>query len=372
MSLICLECTVLPMGAMKVLASPYLELTEDNPFQSLLYTAMEKHNVYVSAFSTRKLMRESCDIWHLHWPEHIINNRNSREAAGSLLKFWIKLKLARLKGTKIFWNVHNINPHERSYPFFEKTLWHILLSNVDGIICMSEISRQQLFSQRSRARSIPTFVIPHGHYRGAYPDVIDKNEARETLGIRSDEFVLTFLGQIRPYKGLVSLIHCFTAAQITNAKLLVAGKPFNNDALANVSAAAAFNSNVQLFPYFVGRNDIQKFLRAADLVVFPYIDILNSGSALLALSFDRPILVPAKGSFTELQETIGSDWIHLYSGELSAEIISEAVCWAKDRGIDQNIRPPLEGLNWNRIAELTIQAFSLNGPFNNSAAYNMI
>jgi beta-1,4-mannosyltransferase len=43
-------------------------------------------------------------------------------------------------------------------------------------------------------------------------------------------------------------------------------------------------------------------MRAADLIALPYKEILNSGSAILALSFDRPILVPAAGALAELSE----------------------------------------------------------------------
>lgn len=343
---------------MRVLASPYLEWFESNPIQSLLYAAMKKRNVQVSAFSTCRLLHESWDVWHLHWPESLINKTKSRDIIIALLKFWVKLKLAHFKRTKVFWTAHNLQPHERGRPLFEWIFWRIFLPNVDGIICMSKLGRQQLCFEHSRARSIPMFVIPHGHYRGAYPDVVNKTEARKALQVGTDEFVMTFIGQIRQYKGIVSLICCFYRAAVTNAQLLIAGKPFDEALLQEVRDAALLSSNVRLFPNFIAQNEMQYFLRATDLVVLPYKEISNSGSAILALSFDRPILVPSLGALAELRDLVGPDWVRLYEGDLNPEIIRNAIEWTKSRQTGSNVAAPLDNLNWDRIAQLTVNAFS--------------
>jgi glycosyltransferase involved in cell wall biosynthesis len=320
---------------------------------------MREHNVLVSGFSTRKVLFGSWDVWHLHWPESLINKATFRETAVALIKFWIQLKLVRYKKMKIFWTAHNLRPHENYYPMLERIFWRIFLPNVNGIICMSKLGRQQLCIEHSRVRSIPTFVIPHGHYRGAYPNAMSRCEARKALKVRPDVFVLTFLGQIRPYKGVAPLIRCFARAQVTNAQLLIAGKPMDDGILQEVEKAASLNPDVRLFADFVDQNDIQKFLNATDLVVLPYKAILNSGSAILALSFDKPILVPALGALAEVREIVGHDWVRLYEGDLTPEIIRNAIDWAKGRQVEPNARAPLDGLNWNRIAQLTVRAFSL-------------
>ena len=339
---------------MKVLASPYFD---SNPILSCLYDAMQRHNAEVSAFSTRKLLQDSWDVWHLHWPELLMSNPRRRETVLKLLKFWVKLKIARFKKTKIFWTAHNIRRHERDHPLFERIFWRFFLPNLDGIISMSKSGREQLYIEHPQARFIPTFVIPHGHYRGVYPDTMSKTEAREALHIRADECVMTFLGQIRPYKGVAPLIQCFTRVRIADGRLLIAGKPMDDAALQEVKEAAARSPGVSLFLDFLDRSEIQKFLRAADLVVLPYKEIFNSGSAMLALSFDRPILVPALGTLPELREIAGTDWVRLYEGELSPEIMRDAIDWIKRRQVGPDARAPLEEFNWDRIAEATIRAF---------------
>ena len=53
-------------------------------------------------------------------------------------------------------------------------------------------------------------------------------------------------------------------------------------------------------------DDVQDYLRAADIVVLPYTESSNSFVALLALSFDRPILAPGIGAFPELAAIVGT------------------------------------------------------------------
>jgi glycosyltransferase involved in cell wall biosynthesis len=259
---------------------------------------------------------------------------------------------------KIFWTVHNLRPHERDHPLLERIFWHMFLPNVDGLICMSESGKEQLYRQHARARAHPVYVIPHGHYRGVYPDSMGREHARRALGVKPDEIVVAFLGLIRSYKGVPQLIRCFTASGMTNTRLVIAGRPHTDSIARELKEVADGNPNVQFFLDFVDHDDVQKFMRAADLVALPYKEILNSGSAILALSFDRPILVPAAGALAELYEMVGPEWIRLYEGELRPETIRDAVEWAVARQRQDRNSAPLQQLNWDRIAELTIEAFS--------------
>jgi hypothetical protein len=93
-------------------------------------------------------------------------------------------------------------------------------------------------------------------------------------------------------------------------------------------------------------------MQRADLMVLPFRDILNSGSSLLALSFNGPILVPAKGSLTELAQTVGPEWVRTYPESLTPEILADAIVWAAKP------RPspaPLESYSWERCGKETAE-----------------
>ena len=70
-------------------------------------------------------------------------------------------------------------------------------------------------------------------------------------------------------------------------------------------------------------------LAAADVIALPYRAILNSGSALYALSVGRPVIAPQLGSLPELAAEAGTDWVEFYEGEFSAEKLRSALGEAK-------------------------------------------
>jgi len=341
---------------MKVLASPYLELADANPFQKLLYEAMERYGTRVAQFKTRRLIDDRWHIWHLHWPEgSVLNSCSSFVAAYRLAKFWCQLKMARWRGVKIVWTAHNLRPHELKHPALEKLFWFLFIRNIHGVICMTHSSQTALFAMHSRARRLSAFVIPHGHYRGVYPSQMSQAQARRALGIGYDERVIAFVGQIRPYKGVPELIRHFQSAELADTRLIVAGSPVDKKLRDALTAAAAGLSNVTLYLRFIAAAELQKFFRAADVIVLPFTEILNSGSAILALSFDRPILVPAKGALVELQSLAGKDWVMLYE-QLRAAVLANALKWACS-GARSRAGPPLETLDWTNVARATIDAF---------------
>ena len=74
---------------------------------------------------------------------------------------------------------------------------------------------------------------------------------------------------------------------------------------------------------YISDEETQIYLRASDLVVLPYRDILNSGSALLALSFDRPVWLPEGNLADDLRDVVGEAWV--YSGELTPNNLLNAL-----------------------------------------------
>ena len=104
----------------------------------------------------------------------------------------------------------------------------------------------------------------------------------------------------------------------------------------------------------IGDDDLQKYFRASDLAVFPYKDILNSGSAMMALSFDVPVLVPGIGSMPELREQVGRDWVMTYQGDLSPSVLEVAKAWVLGTKRSERAHDPFA---WPGIATKTIEFY---------------
>jgi len=96
-------------------------------------------------------------------------------------------------------------------------------------------------------------------------------------------------------------------------------------------------------------------MNAADLVVLPYLDILNSGSAIWALSFGRPVLLPNRGAMPELAESVGSDWVRLFDGPLDEHQLADALNWAR-RPRPEPL-PALDSLDPERVVEAHLEAY---------------
>ena len=63
---------------------------------------------------------------------------------------------------------------------------------------------------------------------------------------------------------------------------------------------------------FVPDDELQVYLRAADVVATPFLEILTSGSVLLAMSFERAVIAPRRGC---VAETVGDDGGILYDAD---------------------------------------------------------
>jgi hypothetical protein len=131
----------------------------------------------------------------------------------------------------------------------------------------------------------------------------------------------------------------------------------DSDAVERTREAAVGGPNIKLDLEFINKNLVQYYLRAADLIALPYTKILNSGTALLALSFDRPVLLPALGAMPELREMVGEDWVRLYEGNLTPEVLRSAIQWTRRRQTNKCAQPPLDSLDWKHLATLTLEAF---------------
>jgi glycosyltransferase involved in cell wall biosynthesis len=268
------------------------------------------------------------------------------------------LDVAHWHGARIVWTAHNARPHETRHPKLEEWFWSAVVRRVDAVIHPSEAGQQAVEARFPELRRRPHAVVPLGHYRGTLPDSVTREEARRGFGIPEHARVVTFIGLVRPYKNVPHLVRTVRALphKAGEVILLIGGAPHTRAVAADIREAANGDPRIRLALEHVPGQEVQRYLRAADLVVLPFRDITNSASALLALSFDCPVLVPARGAMGELQALAGADWVSTYDGDLTPEILVHALDWARRRpsGV-----PRLEALEWPEIARQTLSAYLL-------------
>jgi beta-1,4-mannosyltransferase len=340
---------------LRVLAWPWA--FPANPYTCLLYSHLASLGVEVREFTVARALGGGYDVFHLHWPEKALTSAAWFVAAAGAVAALVALEAAHLHGARVVWTAHNAKPHDSRHPWLERWFWSALVRRVDAVIHLSAAGQQAVEARYPRLAACPHAVVPHGHYRGSYPDTLSREDARAALAIPAGARVVTFLGLVRPYKNVPHLVRTVRALPSSAGEvvLLVGGAPHPPALAEEIRAAADGDPRVRLTLEHVPDEQVQHYLRAADLIVLPFKDITNSGSALLALSFDRPVLVPARGAMGELQALAGGDWVCTYERELTPEVLAAALDWAMQR--PSGAGPQLDALEWIRLARQTLSVY---------------
>lgn len=345
-----------PQRRLVVQAEPAFRTAHANPYTAELARALQRRGVDVTDLSYAAVARGKVDVVHLHWPDLTFLSGSRRIIhAARLLLFYSALAIGRrLRGTILVWTVHNVSSHEqRSSERIRSRADRLLLANLDGILSLTEGGLEAAREAYPPLRWVPSAVTPHGHYRGAYDFVSDRRAARAALGLRPDGPVILSVGQVRPYKNIPHLIEAFSDLH-SDAQLVIAGAAPAHLA-AELTRRAHGHDGIVLRLAFLSDDELSLYLAAADLVVLPYRRVQNSGSAILALSADRPVLVPELGAMRELADAVGSDWVRLFADELSVHDLRSALSWATLTERAQTA--PLSDFEWDAIAATTESAF---------------
>ncbi|MCA9242001.1 MAG: hypothetical protein KDA37_17440, partial [Planctomycetales bacterium] len=247
------------------------------------------------------------------------------------------------------WTAHNLTPHgvrsDRPWAPYRE-----LLRLTDGMLYLSRTSQEMFERLYPEAAAKPATVVPHGLYRGCYPAGCERRLARERLGLPAGALVASTIGAIESYKGVPALVQASVELGEENLWLLVAGKPAGPEVEREVMTAAAGCERVSLHLAYLADEDLQTYFAASDFCVLPYLQTLNSGAAVLALSFDTPVLCPAAGSLEELAQMAGQQWVQTYAGGFKASVLRDALPWAS---APRPASPELPQMHWEHVATLT-------------------
>ena len=339
---------------LRVLALPAFRRRSLNPFQALLYEEIEALDVEVEDWSFARALLRRVDIWHLHHPDTVVFPRSTLQSAAETLLMRVLLSWARLRGTRIIWTVHDLDSSDDLHPRLERWFWRYLLPRLDACIYLSEAGRDLACARFPALSRLPGFLAPHGDFRPAYPNEMSRAEARDSLGLPDGVPVLLNFGLIRPYKDVPSLIDAVAALGAEEAVLLVAGRTRDATVEHEVRERARGADNVRLHLRWIAFEEVQRYFNACDLVVLPYRRILNSGTVMLSLAFERPVLVPDRGTMGALRERFGADWIRLHEGELDTEELRAAIAWAMG---ERGAAPDMSGLDWTTLARGTREVY---------------
>lgn len=301
------------------------------------------------------LLAERWDIVYIYWPEWCVRRDHGLGVtAFDSARFLAELQIAKLRGAKVVWHANNVVAHEVDRLGLIDMFFRTFALLVDQLIGFTQTVVDEFVRHYPVLRGADQQVIPIGDYRDFYPNEdVSREQARETLGLPPEPTIGLALGMIRPYKNAKALIRCYveTAENRDDTLLLIAGKPVPVSLGDRLRHAARDRKDVRLDLGFVPDDMLQYYIRAADFAIVPTQLATTSGSALLALSFDRPVLLPHRAEYIEWQELLGPDWVLTYEGGLRASVLARAYDAIRPSG-----RPPLEKyFDWSRSSEQLLE-----------------
>ncbi|WKK67359.1 glycosyltransferase [Lutimonas zeaxanthinifaciens] len=198
--------------------------------------------------------------------------------------------------TKIVWTLHNILPHNANHIRFHRWVRSWFGKKCEWVRVFSNDSIRKA-SKDLKLVSSKFITIPEGDYSNIYPNNMSQIEARKILNISPDKYVLLSLGYIKPYKGIEKLIDSFSKLNKKKVELLIAGEGIDKEYIRSLKSKLSLlnEKRIRLIDNFIPMNDLQIYFNAADLVVLPFDKVENSGSAIMAMGFKKPVLAPKMG-----------------------------------------------------------------------------
>lgn len=307
-----------------------------NPYIAQLARALEDSDeIKHFTFSWRRALTRRFDVFHAHWPEILVGGRPGPKKAVRQGMFAVMMVKFALQGTAVVRTVHNLH-----LPQGVSTVEHMLLAWLERRTHHRVILNPLTPVPSGQARTL----ITHGHYRDWYST---RAKAEPVPGR------IVFVGLVRRYKGVESLVRAFRSLPDPDLSLTISGRPSHEDLVAELQSRADHDPRIGFRFDFLDDSELVATTTQAELVVLPYQHMHNSGGVLAALSLDRPVLVPDNPVNRQLALEVGPEWVQLFAGELDGTDVRRALNAVRAAGLPRNgARPELSARGWAEVAHL--------------------
>lgn len=297
-----------------------------------------------------KMILKHFEIIHVQWMPLV--TRISVE-------LWF-LKLVKMLNVKIVYTVHNVLPHDTGLK--HKKTFEKIYNLVDALICHTSLGKEELVNDFGIS-SRKIWIIPHGPL---FHDRINITieDARNFLSFPKGRTVVLFFGKIRPYKGLEFLLEAWKKVtdKYANTLLVVVGigQSAYLDAIKQKIATLGLGDFVQQDFKFIPNDEVPKYFQAADVLVYPYKDVTQSGALLTGMAFGKPIVASSCGGFRETLKN-GEAGILVEYGNVNelADALMALLNSPEERERFGNAaaKELNENYSWDRIAKKTLECY---------------
>lgn len=239
----------------------------------------------------RSLVTDRPDVVHIQWSRF------------PLLDLLLIHRIQAL-GIPVVHTIHDVNPLFR---YAHADGLAAIYSRADRLIVHSAANRTTLITRypqlsENRIRVIPHIAPTH------FSKEISCSDARNALKIPHDAIVALFYGSIRPYKSIETLIEAYLLALRSCRRLwiVIAGRLGYAKAVNSLRKLRNQAQSIVRLEY-VPADQTGIYHRAADVAVFPYQAVSQSGALITAMEFGLPVIVTDVGAMPETVD--GNGWV---------------------------------------------------------------
>lgn len=279
----------------------------DNPYQELLMQGLRSDSRFDARHGARGKHFAALRTWwrlrpayiHYDWnTPYFLRPSLAKSALYGVLflaELWVVRTVLRCR---IVFTLHQLEAHDAPHPGLQTAVQRRFVGLCEWVRVMWPSTARRAIA----TLGIPEAkmrVLPEGSYVGFYPEELSADQCRDELGLSTGDLVLLHFGSVKPYKGIETLLETFRTIRAPNLHLVVVGRCANRRLAQRIEQLAVADSRIhsRLEPVPVDR--VQVYFKACDAVVLPFEKIENSGSAILAMGFARPVIAPMLGALPE-------------------------------------------------------------------------
>lgn len=291
------------------------------------------------------------DIVHYQWLP-FTNQMPSAEV--------VNLDWAKRNDSGVVLTVHNVLPHDtgKKYRRNFKRIYNV----PDALICHTDESKRKLVREFNIS-SGKVWVIPHGPLSDVVSSV-SQEKARAQLEIELEMPLCLLFGFMRPYKGVEYLLDSWKLVKerVPSARLMLAGQPEPRyeEVLVDKIEKLGLKHEVDARFKFLTQEQLSFCIRAADVLVYPYRSITQSGALLTGLTAGKPIVATEVGGFSEMIQHEQTGLLVQYGNDtqLADELAHLLQNSEKREQLGQAAQEMVETeYSWDAIAHKTLECY---------------
>lgn len=208
---------------------------------------------------------------------------------------------AAVPGCRLVMSRVSSHYYMEQYPHYRFAETRLLHRRVDAVVCNAAGIRAELIDEGVPEQRIT--IIPNGIDAAMFAATPARRSAsRRALGLGCDQFVLTAVANLHPYKGHADLLDALALAAARlpgDWQLLCAGRDV--DGRRTALEAQARRLGIGGHVRFLGNvDDIAGLLAASDIQVHPSLEDALPNSLLEAMAAGLPIVATRVGGIAEL------------------------------------------------------------------------